>query len=74
MAYSGFKNSTFKDSLASTEGRTLYRGKTTCYENGRKLWEVRSDILRLSKLDALLDAQNMTNDFIKQIFFKGITS
>ena len=68
MAYSGFKNIAFKVSLVSKEGWQHYKGKTICYENGRRLWEKRSPIFRLCKADALRDAQKMSSDFIIQNF------
>lgn len=71
MAYSGFKNVAFKASLVSKEGLQHYKGKTICYENGRRLWQKTSDIYRLSRGDALKDAQNIASDFIKQNFLKG---
>ena len=62
MAYSGFKNIAFKVSLVSKEGLQHYKGKTICYENGRRLWQITCDIYRLSKGDALKDAQNIASD------------
>ena len=62
--YSGFKNTTFKASVYSPSGMPCYKGRTICYENGRRLWQETSKIVRFSRGDALIDAQRMAHDHI----------
>lgn len=64
MSYTGFKNVTFKTSDYSPSGTKFYKGRTICYEGGRRLWQKTSPISRLSRGDALRDAQNLARDAI----------
>ncbi len=64
MPFTGFKNVAFKSSVVSKDGFTYYRGRTIRYEDGRRLWQKTSDINRLSRGDALQDAQAMAREYI----------
>lgn len=59
-----FKHSTIVDHSGH------YRGKVACIENGRKLWEVITDVQRLSAGDALRDAQGYSRDVLYSNFMK----
>lgn len=48
---------------AQRYGRISYRGRVTCYENGRRLWSEMSPITRLTRDDALDDARGMARDY-----------
>lgn len=72
MAFSGFKNTTFKASCVSTDGKPSYKGRTICYENGRRLWQETSKIFRLSRGDALNDARRMAQDHVVANFHADI--
>jgi hypothetical protein len=73
MAFSGFKNTTFKASVVSPSGLPHYKGRTICYENGRRLWQQTSTIYRMSRGDALADAQRMAHDHIVSQFISADT-
>lgn len=62
--FSGFKNTTFRASCYSPDGLPCYTGRTICYEDGRRLWQETSKIVRKSRGDALRDAQRMAHDRI----------
>lgn len=66
--YTGFKNTTFKASIVSKSGAQHYKGRTICYEDGRRLWQETSKVYRLSRGDALRDAQQLARDHIVQRF------
>lgn len=66
--FTGFKNVTFKASLVCNPPAPAYKGRTICYENGRRLWSETSKIFRLSRGDALRDAQQMAHDHIVKNF------
>ena len=69
--YSGFKNTTFKASCVRADKMPSYKGRTICYENGVRLWQETSKIFRLSRGDALRDAQQMAHDHIVANFTKA---
>jgi len=62
--YTGFKHTTFKASLVSKNGWQHYKGRAICYENGRRLWQKTSEIYRISRGEALKDAQQISHDYI----------
>ena len=70
MSFTGYKNVTFKVSN-TLSNMPLYQSKIIRYENGRRLWEQRTKINRLSRGDALKDGQLLTNEIIKQNFLNG---
>ena len=68
MAFTGFKHTTFRASLVSSSRSPSYKGRAICYENGRRLWQVTSPVFRLSRGDALADAQRISREYIVQRF------
>ena len=68
MKFSGFKNTVFRKLDHSSPFGVSFKGNTACYENGVKLWNETSKISRLSRSDALKDAQNMAHNYIVQQF------
>ena len=62
--FTGYKNTTFYASIVSADRLPHYKGRTIRYENGRRLWQQTSKIVRLSRGDALKDAQQMAHDHI----------
>ena len=66
--YTGFKNTTFKASCVSPLGVPFYKGRAICYEDGRRLWQETSKIFRMSRGDALRDAQRMSLEHIRANF------
>lgn len=66
--FTGYRNTTFKASLVSPLGVPHYKGRTMRFENGRRLWQETSKIYRVSRGDALRDAQQMAHDAIVKNF------
>lgn len=69
--FSGFKHTTFKASVFNPSGAPCYKGRAICYDDGRRLWQKTSEIVRLSRGDALRDAQQISHDHIIQQFKAG---
>lgn len=70
MKFTGFKNKAIKTKTVVNNMQT-YKGVSVCYENGIRLWQETSKIIRLSKLDAIHDAQNISSDKIKSNFLNN---
>lgn len=68
--FTGFKHTTFRASLVSNDIRPVYKGRAICYEDGRRLWQETSRVFRMSRGDALRDAQEISRSYIINQFDK----